>query len=450
MTSLDDLRTRVTGRVLVPTDPGFTEAVTGFNLSATYAPDAAVIVATDADVVEAVAYALANDLAVSVQATGHGSVGHLEGGLLIITTALNEVSITGDIATIGAGADWTAVVEAAGPLGLTAIAGAAPGVGVVGFLLGGGLGPLARSHGFSSDRVRSFRIVTGTGELVTASATEHPDLFWALRGGKAGFGVVTSVDVELVELTEIYGGSMFFATEHIADAMRGWIDWTATADPQVSTSIAILRFPPFDEIPEPMRGKTLLNLRFAYPGSNEDGERLAAPLRALAPVMMDMVGAMPTTKMGMIHNDPTAPSPAWADGAMFAGVDDALADAVLANVGGDQQSPFIAVEIRHLGNRTAVDVEGGSAVGGRDAAFTLNTVAIPTPHTPVPAIESAWEKLIGDLAEWKAPVTTINFAGEPSAADFAKSWPRDMFERLQEVAKVYDPEGRFTWNRPAR
>ncbi|MES2170364.1 MAG: FAD-binding oxidoreductase [Actinomycetota bacterium] len=449
MTPLDDLRSRVTGTVLSPTDPGFTEAVTGFNLSATYAPDAAITVATEADVVEAVRYALDNDLRVSVQATGHGASGHIDGGLLIITSNLNDVSIDDDIATIGAGAQWAAVVEKAGPLGLTAINGSAPGVGAVGFLLGGGLGPLARSHGFGSDRVRSFRVVTGTGELVTASATDHPDLFWALRGGKAGFGVVTSVDVELVPLTEIYGGSLFFAEGDIEAALRGWIEWTHTAHPQVSTSLAILRFPPLDVIPEPLRGKTLLNLRFAYPGANDDGERLAAPLRALAPVMMDLVGAMPTTKMGMIHNDPTQPSPSWVIGGMLTHADDGLVGAVLAEVGAGVRSPFVALELRHLGNRTEVDVDGGSAVGGRDAAFALSVVAIPNHQLDVPAIEAAWQRLLAGIGPWKAPVTTINFAGEPSASEFAKSWPRDMFERLQEIASVYDPEGRFTWNRNA-
>ncbi len=449
MTSLDDLRSRVTGSVLTPADPGFTEAVTGFNLSATYAPDAAVTVATEADVVEAVRYALDNDLRVSVQATGHGASGHLDGGLLIITKNLDAVTIDGHIATIGAGAQWTAVVEKAGPLGLTAITGSAPGVGAVGFLLGGGLGPLARSHGFSSDRVRSFRVVTGTGELVTASATDHPDLFWALRGGKAGFGVVTSVDVELVPLSEIYGGSLFFAEADIEAALRGWAEWTHSADPRVSTSVAILRFPPLDVIPEPMRGKTLLNLRFAYPGTNEEGERLAGPLRALAPVMIDLVGAMPTTKMGMIHNDPTEPTTGWVTGGMLTHADDELVDAILAEAGGGVHAPFVAVELRHLGSMAAVDVEGGSAVGGRDAAFTLSIVAIPTPQLTVPAIEATWQRLLTGIGPWKAPVTTINFAGEPSAAEFAKSWPRDMFERLQEIAAVYDPEGRFTWNRNA-
>jgi FAD/FMN-containing dehydrogenase len=447
MLPLDDLRSRVSGTVVMPGDPDFLDAVTGFNLSATYAPDAAVAVASEADVIEAVRFANEHRLRVAIQATGHGASGRLDGGLLILTGGLQQVSIDGTVATIGAGAPWSAVGDVAAPLGLIAIAGAAPHVGAVGYLLGGGLGPLARSHGFSSDHVRGFRVVTGTGELVTANATDHPDLFWALRGGKTGLGVVTSVDVHLVPMTELYGGSLFFATEHIEAALRGWIEWTNDADPRVSTSVAIVRFPPFDAVPEVFRGKTLLNLRFAYPGT--DGERLAAPLRALAPVMMDVLGAMPATAMGMIHNDPTEPSPSWVTGGMLTHADDSLVTALLENVGAEATAPFVAVELRHLGSRVAVDVAGGSAVGGRNAAFTLGVVAVPNPGAPVPAIEQAWAKLATDIAPWRSPLTTINFAGEPPADRLKNSWSPEIFSRLQEVAKLYDPEGRFGWGRKA-
>lgn len=444
MIPLDDLKARITGRVLEPTDPDFRAVVTGFTLSATYAPDAAIAVASESDVVEAVRFARENGLKVAIQATGHGASGTITGGLLILTAALDSVTIDGELATIGAGARWSSVTAVAAPLGLTAITGSAPSVGAIGYLLGGGLGPIARSHGFSSDYLRSFRIVTGGGELVTASATEHADLFWALRGGKAGFGVVTSVELQLVPLTEIYGGSLIFASADIDAGFRGWIEWTATADPNVSTSAAIIRFPPFEQIPAPLRGNTVLALRFASPEVTR-GEALAAPLRALAPVMMDLLGAMPTSDMGRIHNDPTDPTPSWVSGAMFTHVDEDFSSSMLAAVGAGIPSPFVSVELRHLGNRTTVDVDGGSAVGGRDAAFALAVVGVPNPHAPVPALDAAWWELSRDLKGWLAPVTTINFAGEPSAAEFKNSWPEALFARLQNIAAQYDPDQLFSW-----
>ncbi|RYE39201.1 MAG: FAD-binding oxidoreductase, partial [Hyphomicrobiales bacterium] len=213
-----------------------------------------------------------------------------------------------------AGARWDAVTAAAAEHGLAPISGAAGTVGVVGYLLGGGLGPLARSHGFSSDYIESFTVVTGTGDVVIASQDHNSDLYWALRGGKGGLGIVTEVRLRLIELSTLYAGSLFFEEEHIEAALRGWIDWTATAHAQVSTSAAILSFPPLDFIPEPFRGRRLLHLRFAYPGSHEEGETLAAPLRAFAPIYMDMLGVLPVAGVASIHNDPCDPCPTWMEG----------------------------------------------------------------------------------------------------------------------------------------
>src|SRR5690606_19123007 len=144
---------------------------------------------------------------------------------------------------IGAGVRWRAVQAAAAAHGLTGITGSSTSVGAIGFTLGGGLGPLARSHGFSSDYVRGFEVVTGTGELVTANADENPELFWALRGGKVGLGVVTTMQLQLVPLATVYAGALYFAEQHIEAALRGWIDWMPTAPDDVTTSISILNLP---------------------------------------------------------------------------------------------------------------------------------------------------------------------------------------------------------------
>ncbi len=155
---------------------------------------------------------------------------------------------------------------------------------------------------------------SGTPPLLRAD--ENQDLLWALRGGKYGLGIVTEVKVRLVELDTIYAGSLFFAEDDIEAALRGWIDWTARADERASTSAAVVQFPPLDVVPEPLRGRRLLSLRFAFPGGGADGEGLAAPLRALAPVHLDALGEIPAAAIATVHNDPTDPSPSWVSGAM--------------------------------------------------------------------------------------------------------------------------------------
>jgi hypothetical protein len=446
--SLENLRALVTGPVLSPSDGGFAEEVSAFNRAVVHTPDVAVGVTSEADVVEAVRFAAVNGLPVRMQATGHGAESAITDGLLITTRRLDALSIdaAARIARIGAGVPWSAVLTAAEPLGLTAITGASGTVGAVGYTLGGGVGPLSRSHGFSSDYARGFTLVTADGSVVTANAEENSDLFWALRGGKGGFGVVTEMLFELVPLAEFYAGSVFFDTPHIEAVLRSWIDWSATADDQVTTSVAILRLPDFDAIPEPLRGRTVLNLRFAYPGAAAEGERLAAPLRGLAPAMIDTIGVLPTSKVGLIHNDPTEPAPGWVTGGLLSAVDQDFAGELLATVGPEQQVPLIVVEVRHLGARTAIDVPEGSAVGGREAGYTLTVVGVPNPSLFAEVLPAVAAQLTTAIAPWISPQTTINFAGDGSDAErYRRAWAPEVHERLDTIRHSWDPAGLFAY-----
>ena len=378
---IQSLAGRVSGPVYTPDDAGYAPECAGFNAGVTHSPRYVVAVKSTQDVAEAIRFARENHLPLSVQATGHGTDAPITSGVLLSTKALDHVRIdpATRIATIGAGARWAPVVEEAAKHGLVPIAGSSTNVGVVGYLLGGGLGPLVRSHGVSSDYVVGYTLVTCDGETVVASEDQHPDLFWGLRGGKSGFGIVAEVKLKLVELRSLYAGSLFFAEEHIEAVLRGWVKWTAEADARVTTSIAVMRFPPFDFIPPPLRGRTVLNLRFAYPGTPSEGEQLAAPLRALAPVDMDMLGELPASQIARIHNDPERPSPVWTSGLMLTHVDQDLATAVLRQVGAGARTPFFMLEVRHLGGACRNDVAGGSAVGGRGGDFLVGLVGMHPP-----------------------------------------------------------------------
>ena len=453
MTDFTDLRAHTSGAVLNPDDAGFADELSGFSLYYTHTPEAVVAASDATDVVQAVRFARANDLPARAFATGHGDHDTIGDGLVITTSRLDHVSIDPNtrIATIGAGTRWAPVVAAAAEHGLAPIAGSSANVGAVGYLLGGGLGPLARSHGFSSDYVRSYSVVTGTGELVEASALENPDLFWALRGGKGGLGIVTEVRVELVELPTIYGGSILFDSEHIETVVRAWADFTQSAPADVSTSIAIIRMPPIEQVPELLRGKTIAALRFVYPGAEADGERLLAPLRAVAPALLDSVGIMPMSDIALVHNDPTEPGLGWSTGVLLSRIDQDFVSTLLEDVGPERQAPLVAVELRHLGSATRRDVPETSAVGGRGAGYALSVVGTlqhPTlsPADAEGAVSAAAFGLIDELAPWVSPETTINFAGKPrNAAHFASAWPAKTFARLAEVRAAYDPDGVFPY-----
>jgi hypothetical protein len=448
MSDLTLLRSRIVGPVLARGDAGFVEEVAAWNRTFTHTPEVAVGATSASDVAEAVKFARANGLAVRVQATGHGSHEAITDGVLILTRRLDALNIdpATRIATIGAGAHWAPVVAEAAKHGLAPITGAAGTVGVAGFLLGGGFGPLVRSHGVASDYVRGFEVVTAEGEIVRGNTGEHPELFWALRGGKGGLGVVTGVTIELAELPQLYAGSLIYDADDIEAALRAWIEYTATAAADVTTSAAILRVPDLPFVPAPLRGRTVLAVRFARPGDTATGQRLASPLREAAPVYLDMLADLPPANIAAIHNDPTEPSPGWTLGRLLVPIDQDFATALLARVGPGVEIPFIAVEIRHLGSAAARDVVGGSAVGGRGAEFVLSIVGAPNPALFETVLPRASAPLLEDLGSWISAEMNINFVGYlPPGEHGENAWPADIATRLSQIRAEWDPDGVFAY-----
>jgi hypothetical protein len=448
MTLFDSLRNSLPGPVLTPTDAGFAEEVSGSNLAISHRPDVVVGVTNAGDVIAAVRFAAAHRMPVRVQATGHGAHHPITDGMLLTTRRLDEVTVDAGsrLASIGPGATWRRVQSVVTPLGLTGVPGSSMTVGAVGYTLGGGLGPLSRSHGFTSDYVRGFEVVTAAGELVIANQDENAELFWALRGGKVGLGVVTRMQLALVPLQTIYAGALFFGENEIEPALRGWIDWTSTAPDDVTTSAMIMNLPDFDAVPPPLRGRRVLSLRFAYPGDENEGQRLAEPLRNLGPAIIDSIATLPTAELGMIHNDPDQPGPGWSRGVLLTALDNEFATELLARIGPGTTGPLLGTEIRHLGAATTVDVPGGSAVGGRASAFTFTMIGVPNPELFDVVIPTFADELLDSIRPWISDETTINFAGDASTMDeFAAAWPREIHDRLQAARALYDPQGLFTY-----
>lgn len=443
---MHELSDRLAGVVFERGDAGFAEEVAGYNLAVRHEPDLVVGAATQQDVVDAVRFAARHGLAVRVAATGHGAAVPVTDGLLITTRRLAGLTIDGDVATIGAGVVWGDVIAAAAPLGLAPIAGSAPTVGAVGYLLGGGIGPLARSHGFSSDYLLGATVVTADGAVVDASPAGDSDLFWAVRGGKGGFGVVTELRVRLAPLPQLYAGALTFDAPHVEAVLRGWIEWTADAPDDVTTSVALVRYPDLEFLPPHLRGRFLLNLRFAYPGAAAEGERLAAPLRALAPIEADALGPMALGDVARIHSDPTEPVPAWSWGALLTALDDEFATALTSAFHPTAPIPFLGIELRHLGGATRADVAEGSAVGGREGAFAIHVVGSPDPALFDDVLPRAAAGFAETIGRWVAPFTTVNYAGAFRDAEaFARAWPPAILERLAAVRRRVDPDGVFAY-----
>ncbi|TAM70640.1 MAG: FAD-binding oxidoreductase [Microbacteriaceae bacterium] len=441
------LRAAVDGPVFVRGEDGLASEVAAFNTTLVHDPDVVVGVASEADVAHAVRFAAAHGLPIHLHATGHGASAAIRSGMIISTSRLDTVLLDPQkrLAVIGAGVRWKPVIEAAAPFGLAPITGSSVTVGAVGYTLGGGLGPLARSHGFTSDWVRAFRVVTATGDIVIADADTNADLFWALRGGKGGLGVVTQMTLELVPLPTLYAGSLFFdGPENIETALRVWAEWLTDAPGNVTTSVALLKLPELEFIPAPLRGRNVLTLRFAFPGEAAEGERLIAPLRNAAPIHLDTVAAMSPRDVGAIHNDPEQGGPGWLHTATLTGIDQELVTDLLEHLGPESNSPFLSAELRQLGGRAALDSAVPSAVGGRDGMLVLTLVALdPSRFATAADVAAAFTAAAGP---WLADVTNVNFGGDSSEQKvFESSWPIEIRERLRAVRSEHDPDGVFAF-----
>ncbi len=444
---IERLRGEVAGPVLAPGDDGFADEVSGFNLAVTHSPELVVGITSEADAEAIVRAAAQSGTPVRVLATGHGLPIPVTDGILVTTSRLKGVTVDPEtkVAHINAGSVWGEVISAGAEHGLAPITGASDVVGCIGYTLGGGLGPLARTYGFSSDWARGFRVVTAGG-VVTASATENADLFWALRGGKGGFGIVTAMDFELVELSTLYGGSVFFDADQIAPVLSAWAEWTATPPETANSSVVILRLPPLEFIPAPLRGKTVLSVRFAFVGDAAEGQQLFQPIRDAGPTLIDTVGEMPASDIALIHNDPKDPTPSWDRGLMLTGVDADFVAAFLDAVGPAQQVPLVAVEIRHLGGATERDVPEGSAVGGRGGAYTLTMIGVPDPSLFEMVLPATVDGVLAKLKPWISAETTVNFAGGFALpGSYEGSWPASTFARLAELRTTYDPNKLFPY-----
>jgi FAD/FMN-containing dehydrogenase len=446
LTTLDVLRRQVAGPVLEPGDAGYDDEVASFNQIAAHRPPIVVSALCADDVAATVRFAVQHGLSFAVQATGHGASFPVEDGVLISTRRMTSVSIDVQrgVARISAGAKWAAVIEAAAPYGLAPLSGSTSDVGAVGYTLGGGMGPLGRRYGFSADRVRSVEIVTGDGRLRTITADDETGLFWGIRGGKGNLGIVTAIEVDLVLLPRLYGGAIFFAGADSAKVLHAWREWVHTVPEEMTSSVALLRLPDIEMVPPPLRGQLTLHLRIAYIGEACYGEKLVAPLRAVATPVVDMVRDMPFTEADSIHMDPTDPQPAWHDGRLLASFPAEAVDALVAAAGPDVDVPLIFAEVRHMGGALGRPAAVPNAVAGRDGAFSLFVLGPAIPGL-TEAVAAAGTRVIDALAPWRTAGRLVNFLGttDEGAAAVAAAYRPEDAARLHELKNRFDPHGIF-------
>lgn len=442
------------GCVIHPTDPAYAQTVAGWNVLAQHHPAAAVRAQTTDDVVTAVRHARQAGLGVAAMTTGHGLPTVGTDALLVNTSAIRGVHIDAErrTATVGAGATWRDVHEQSAPHGLVGVCGSSAQVGVVGYTQGGGFGWLSRNLGYAASWVRAAELVTADGELVRASADEHPDLLWAVAGGGGNVGVVTSLTFELHRLERVYGGNLYYPLEHAREVIGCYAAWAPGLPVEFMSALTFRTFPDAPFVPEGLRGRAFVAIRGCYSGDDlECGRTLVDAARAgLGEPVADTFGVLPATDLDSISMDPKIPVRAVQHAGALADIDDRVVDALVAAAGADSGSPFAMLELRQLGGALNDALVGPHPMAATNAAYTINAIGLaPTPEREQ-FVRDRQQRLFDRLCPALTGTTYLNFldGDRPDAAARVRAaYTGADWERLTDIKTTYDPTNVFRWNR---
>jgi FAD/FMN-containing dehydrogenase len=397
------------------------------------------------DVRAGVRFAAGAGLVLSVRGGGHSFAGFgtNDGGVVIDLTRLAHVEIIDrdrHLVRIGGGATWGAVAAVLAPHGLAISSGDTKGVGVGGLTLTGGIGWKVRKYGLALDSLVAAEVVTAGGEAVRASADEHPELFWAIRGGGGNFGIVTAFEFAAHPTTDVFYGRISFPASEAATVLQGWAAHLRTA-PEELTSVV--------EFANPFAGgpDAPVEIRVAFDG---DDPGLAAkaidPIRQLGTVLDDDVALTPYADT-LVDGLTPPPGVQVVPRSGFVGngsVSEVLA--ILTEVGASQRSPFIAV--RSVGGAVSRVPDDATAYAHRRAELMfVTTVAGPAPVVEAarPALDAIW----GRLAPY-VDGAYANFLTSATEQDVAAVYPAATYERLAAVKRQYDPGNLFSGNHNVR
>ena len=437
------LRRRFEGALLLPGDAAYDDARLGWDRTIDSHPAVLAVAASTRDIRTAVLVAREYGLPLAVQSTGHGSIRAADGALLLKTTGLAHVEIGAErkVATVGPGAVWADVNRAAAPFGLGSLAGRCSTVGVTGYTLGGGTGWLSRRFGYAADSVLRAEVVTAEGELITATEHDHPDLFWALRGGGGNFGIVTSLQFQLFETPTIFAGMTFHPLERATDLFTAYQDWAPNEPDETTTAVLVMRLPPAPSIPESLRGRQVLALRAFHLGNATAGQRVLAPLLdAAGPALFDGLAVRPFPESSTAANGPDVPPIAIRQYVEFFHDLPATALAGAVNSAAEANSPLAFVELRHWGGAMARPAANDGPAGARDVPFSVMSVA-PYMAPDRGPVDAHVDRLTEQLAPHATGQAFLNLLHDPTRTRDAFT-PAD-YRRLVDVKSRWDPDNLF-------
>jgi FAD/FMN-containing dehydrogenase len=447
---LEGLRRAFTGDIIPPDSSEFEDARRVWNAVFERRPALIVRPATVQDVIAAVRFGREHDLEIAVRGGGHSAIGHstTDGGLVIDLRMMNRVRVDPErrLATAGGGALLGTLDTAAQERGLVCPVGVVGHTGVAGLTLGGGIGRLQRQFGLTIDSLRAVELVTADGRLVRASAEEEPDLFWALRGAGANFGVATSLELDLHPFAgTLHRGVHVHPASDIHDLWAAFRTWAVGAPDTIAAIFTVALAEPRAEYPDALAGKPIVVISYNHSGTAEDVERDIAPLLA---------GPRPAKVMATHERYLTVQGSsdlamAWGSraailGGYVADCSAAVLDAFVAQV--EQVPGDASISVTMMGGAIGRVPDDAMAFSGRTAAFDVS----PDTAWEDPAADEAnmdWVRRAMAIVEPDLlPGRYINELSEAGPEVTRASYGDAKLARLRALKRVWDPDNTFRLN----
>jgi FAD/FMN-containing dehydrogenase len=443
--SIPQLHATLNGRVITPDDTRYDQARTVFYGGIDRRPSVIVRVADETDVSRVVSLARDTGLELAVRSGGHSVAGHgvSEGGIVLDLSNMKALDINVEQRTAWAQTGLTAgeYTTAAAAHGLATGFGDTGSVGIGGLTLSGGVGFLVRKHGLTIDDLLATDIVTADGQLLRVDAQNHPDLFWAIRGGGGNFGVATRFQFRLHELEQIVGGMLILPAT--PEVIAGFIAEAEAAPEELSTIASVMTAPPLPFLPPEAHGKLIVLALMVYAGESAAGQRVLAPFRALAKPIADMLRPMRYPEM----YPPEQPGfhPVAAARTMFVeAIDRPVAETILDHIQASTAS-LAAVQLRVLGGAMARVPADATAFAHRASRIMVNVAALYD-KPDQKATHEAWvTDLAAALRQGDAGVYT-GFLGDEGEARVRAAYPGPTWDRLRAIKAQYDPTNLFRLN----
>jgi FAD/FMN-containing dehydrogenase len=448
--TIEQLKGGFTGEILLPGDGAYDSARQIWNAMIDKRPAIIARCATTSDVVRAVNFARDKGLLLAVRGGGHHIAGNAlcNDGLVVDLSKMKAALVdpAGSRVTIEGGATLADLDAATQAHGLATPVGINSTTGIAGLTLGGGFGWLSRKYGMTVDNLESAEVVTAAGEVVRANATEHPDLFWALRGGGGNFGVVTRLEFRLHPVgPNVLSGLIVYPFSEAKRVLQQYRDFVAKAPDELAVWTVLRHAPPLPFLPAEVHGTKIIALALIHTGDPEEGERLVKPLHKFGTVLGEHVGVQPYVAWQQVF-DPllTAGARNYWKSHNLSMLEDGLLDVVIAYVG-TLPSPQCEIFIAAIGGATTRPAPNSVAYAHRDAMFVMN-------------VHSRWEnrendkRYIGwarDFFSASAPFASggayVNFL-TADEGDRVRAAYGPNYERLARVKRRYDPSNLFRMN----